>query len=264
MLALGLTACNKSDTGITNDQNIDLKKRGTISEEYVYHGVHYVLYFNDDDTSSTPNKTSTADSLINAIGSNEYVLRYDEDYNNITYIDDYSTGTGTDTTLAQFSTNSCMFDEFFEDANFQGASFCVDNQFNVHDGLEVLGTICSELIGQTNLANRTYSLSQTWNDRISSLKLYRDGAPKTWYNNHGYSGTGTQVALYLFRNFGFDAEGFKCQTWTMLLPDPGNTESAWTVSNLNKQRWGFLYDDMNDKESSIALVPCKCNICIGF
>lgn len=54
MLVIGFTACNKSDTGIVNDQNQNLQKRGTVSEEYVYHGVHYILYFNDDDTSSTP------------------------------------------------------------------------------------------------------------------------------------------------------------------------------------------------------------------
>ncbi len=45
MLAISFMACNKSDTGITNDQILNLKKRGTIAEEYVYHGVHYVLNF---------------------------------------------------------------------------------------------------------------------------------------------------------------------------------------------------------------------------
>ena len=264
MLVLGFTACNKNDIGITNDHNLDLKKRGTIAEEYVYHGVHYVLYFNDDDTSSTPNNNSTADSLINAIGSNPYILAYYEDYPDITYVEDLPSNTDPATTLAQFSPNSCMFVEFFEDANFQGASFCVDNQFNVHDGLEVLGTQCSELIGQTNLANRTYSLSQTWNDRISSFKLYRDGASKTWYDDHGYSGAGTNVRLYLFRNSNFDAGGCKFKYWEMRLPAAGTTEAAWTVSNLNKERWGFLCKDMNDRISSIALVPCKCNLCIGF
>lgn len=101
----------------------------------------------------------------------------------------------------------------FEDINFQGSSFCVDNQFNVHDGLVVLGNLCSENIGQTNLANRPYSLSQSWNDRISSFKLYRDGSSKTWYDDHGYSGTGTRVVLYLFRNSGFETSGCKFKYW---------------------------------------------------
>ena len=263
MLVLGFTACNKNDIGITNDHNLDLKKRGTIAEEYVYHGVHYVLYFNDDDTSSTPNNTSTADSLINAIGSNPYILAYYEDYPDITYVEDLPSNTDPDTTLAQFSPNSCMFAEFFEHTNFQGSSFCVDNYFNVHDGLEVMGQICSEIFAETNLANRPYSLSQSWNDRISSFKMYRDGASKTWYDNNGYSGNGTQVSFVLYRSAGLSNGGCEYKQWKMNLPGPGTTEGPWTVSNLKKERWGWICADLNDKVSSISLIPCKCTICIA-
>lgn len=263
MLVIGFTACNKSDTGIVNDQNQNLQKRGTISEEYVYHGVHYILYFNDDDTSSTPNNTSTADSLINAIGSSPYVIAYYEDYPNITYVEDLPSDNDSDTTLAQISPNSCVYAEFFEHTNFQGSSFCVDNYFDRHEGLLVLGNLCSEYIGESNLANRPYSLSQSWNDRISSFKMFRDGASKTWYDNNGYSGTGTSVTFALFRNSNYDVGGCKYTRWVMNLPSPGNTESAWTVSNLNKERWGFLCKDMNDKVSSIGMIPCKCSICFA-
>lgn len=242
-----------------------MKSRGIISEEYVYHGVHYILYFNDNDTSSTPNNETTADSLIDALGSNEYTIAYYEDYPALTFIEDVTTGEESDSTLSAWSPNACLYVEYFADANFQGASFCVDNQFDIHEVLVANNAICAELIAESNLANRSYGQGQSWNDRISSIKIYRDGASKTSYDNAGFTGNGTMVTITLFRGANLPISFCDRTKWVMRLRGHGTTESAWEVPNLKKERWGFLCTNMNDKASSLAVSACKCSApCYNF
>ncbi|MBK8953957.1 MAG: hypothetical protein IPM34_00165 [Saprospiraceae bacterium] len=246
----------EKDTG----SNPVLQKRGTISEKYKFDGVLFVLYFNDNDTSSAPNNTSTADSLGAAIGDTEYNLAYYSDDPDVAYIEPVPNWNESDTTPEEITPVSCMFAEFYEHSNYGGSSFCVDSYFDDHADILEYGVLCGEGYGEGNLQNRPYGLADNWNDKISSLKMFGGGASKAWYDSKGYTGNGTTVTFYLFRDSGYPTSGCKCKKWTKHLPPPGYSANDWDVPNLKKERWGFLCADLNDRVSSIAMIGCKCAV----
>lgn len=194
ILLSGLLApgCEKNDNhNSTIGRNPKFEPRSSVvSETYYYDEKYYTLYFYDDDTTGIPLNTSTADSLIDEIGTNEFELNYYSNSEGICYIEALISGPEPDTSMSfSFPSAPCFLAEYFEHADFGGNSFCVDNYFNIHEVLSEQGQICSEIIGESNLANRPFSGGGSWNDKISSFKMFRDGVSRQWYIDNGYFGT---------------------------------------------------------------------------
>lgn len=253
--------CEKNESSnYSITQNPKLVTRSSVvSETYYYDEKYYTLYFYDDDTTGLPLNTSTADSLIDQIGTKDFEINYYSNSEGICYIEDLISGPEPDTsTIFLFPSAPCFLAEYFEHADFGGNSFCVDNYFNVHDVLTEQGQICSEIIGESNLANRPYSGGGSWNDKISSFKMFRDGFSRQWYIDNGYFGTNTGIRFSIHRDNNFSRGRCKNKHWTLVEPIHGGTTDPWLIPNLKSERWGFLCANLNDRVSSLAIGPCKC------
>ncbi|MBK8298576.1 MAG: hypothetical protein IPK91_15120 [Saprospiraceae bacterium] len=261
-----LISCTKNEKYEINAKNTTLTPRSVIAEEYVYDGIHYILYFNAEDTSGVPNNTSTADSLIYAIGDSDIFIEYDYDYPDIIFINNIPTPEEIDSTEGEaIPTGLCLYAQFYEHINFTGESFCVDPSPGFEADTEKkdeFNYVCSRAWGESDLGDRPYGMSGNWNDRISSFKLFKDGASKDKYNEFEFTGYHSSVKLTLYRDSYYSNGSNKYKTWTM--HDMSYLDEApWEIPNLKKERWVWWSTNMNDSAGSISLIGCKTEPCNG-
>lgn len=261
LIALTFSSCTKQEI---NGSSKPLNERTTIVERYNFNGVNYVLYFDSEDTTGTPTNTSTEDSLLAAIGSTEYNLVYYDTNPTVTYLEPEQTPP-TDSTadLEGFPAPTvCLLAQFFENTNFGGASFCIDDGFEDHSGLYNGGSLVSEFYGQNDLNNRSFGNSGNWNDRISSFKMFGSGASKEWYRNKNYASSTAKATFTLYRHSDYETGSCKKRSWVMSLPYAET--NTWEVSNLSKEKWrGLLCSSIDDRTTSIGLIVCKGYICFA-
>ena len=254
-IILILSACSKTDT--TNPVE-SLQSAGTVSETYDYQGTRYTLYFNASDYSDVPINTEVANTLIAAINGAQYILAYYEDVPDVTFIENLETQSESGQNAVsnlQFAT----FAQFYEHSNFGGNSFFFSNFSSFIEALVLPnGFICSEAHGISDLNFAPFPGGGSWDNKISSFKLFQDGATKAALDAAGYIDPGTHLEWWMHKHPNFSSSGCAAKKWVFTAPPPGTSKGPWEISNLAKERWGFLCAKMNDAISSTSFLPCQC------
>lgn len=255
--------CNKTET-IMQDKGRDLTQRtDTITEIYVYDDITYTLYFDSEDDSGDPLNTDVEDELIDAIGSNEFFTTYRQasgDTVFITNVDDALEEEDSTWTSAVMSPP--VLATYYEDVNFGGSSFnLTPNYPSLRNYTN--GNTCNDEYMIPDLSTLYISYpSTTWDNKISSFKMHQSYDAKYFYDTNGWSGNGAVIQFVMFRNPGryqFNTSGHYMQIWEMRT-SYGVNQADWTVSNLRKEKWAWLWPtNMNDCVSAVTARVCKKN-----
>lgn len=273
ILIITVFSCNRIDDSVfkkdPNDNSVLKERTGSFYHDYLYDGTTYRLWFNDGDTTGIPTNTSTADSLEYAIGNNELTLIHDDNYENLTIIqnimDDY--GNECDTSFQLSPTGNAVIATFYQDINYGGSSFTFDalNTGSWYTRI-INGVTCRAEWNIPSLSSLWINYPTTsWNNQISSFKMHQSGAAKAWMDARGFSGSGTTVQFAMFREAGYPQipGGAYLEVWNMH-PKYGTQDADWTVPNLKKESWGYFWNAcMNDDISAISIVFCKSSNCTG-
>lgn len=258
-----ITSCEKT---VLDQSSVDpkLKQRtATVEEHYKYEGVAYTLEFYEDDTTGVPINDEVEDELISAIGSNDIVFNYVEG-SDTTYLvnsDEFNEWDENDTSSIAGYLGAPIFATFYEHKDYGGSSFSMGDAYP-SVSIDYGTNTCSKEF-------KLVSLSQSWNDKISSMKFHQSGVTKIWYDANGFTSNNksTAIQFVMFRNAycPINSGGCYIKTWTMN-PRPLADDPDWAVPNLKKERWGAIWPicaNMNDHISSIAIKMCKTSDCSG-
>lgn len=185
ILIITVFSCNRIDDSVfkkdPNDNSVLKERTGSFYHDYLYDGTTYRLWFNDGDTTGIPTNTSTADSLEYAIGNNELTLIHDDNYENLTIIqnimDDY--GNECDTSFQLSPTGNAVIATFYQDINYGGSSFTFDalNTGSWYTRI-INGVTCRAEWNIPSLSSLWINYPTTsWNNQISSFKMHQSGEP---------------------------------------------------------------------------------------
>jgi hypothetical protein len=273
ILPIILSSCNKNETTLSKETTVSNHKlnsrSGSFYHDYKYDNHTYRLWFNDEDTTGVPINTSTADSLEDAIGSNELTLIHDDRYSNLTIIENIMSDYNNecDTSFQLSPTGNAEIVTFYEHINYGGSSFSFD-ALNTGTWIArvINGNTCRLEWNLPSLTSLWLNYpTTTWNDVISSFKMHQSGAAKAWMDARGFSGSGTGIQFAMFRDAGYPQTpgGAYLEVWNMH-PNYGTQDGDWSVPNLTKESWGYFWNAcMNDRISAISIVFCKSTNCSG-
>lgn len=258
-------ACNKTENIMSNENRQFTQRSDTISEVYVYDDITYTLYFDAEGESGDPLNTDVEDELIDAIGSNDYIIVHKYESGDTIFLGNIADTLDPDTASLAAIMSPASLATYYQNINFGGFSMDLTNGYPTQRVI-FNQTTCSDEYIHPNLISMNMTGYISWNDQISSFKMHQSGAAKAFYDANGWSGNGAKIQFVLFRDsplYNYIPSGCYIEIWEMRT-DYGTQDADWTVSNLTNKRWGFLCARMNDNVSAVSARVCKKNnSCVG-